>query len=75
MYYISVNSHKIRTNAKHGTNYPPIRVAKNKSDSEPRYAHEIKIIGDSKLLYNPNKPILKCGARLVIEASVVIIER
>lgn len=69
--YVSINSHTIRKNAKHGTNEPPIRIAKTRSDSKPRYAHEIEIIGSSRLIYDPCKAIMKCGARLVLEAKGV----
>lgn len=66
--YVSINGHVIRANAKNGTNAPPIRVARSKSDAKPRYAHEIKITGPSRLRYTPKGAIIKCGARLVIEA-------
>lgn len=68
--YVSINGHIIRKNAKHGTNIAPIRIAKSRSDKKPQYAHEITITGASRLLYSPDKPILSCGARLVIEASM-----
>lgn len=67
--YVSINAHTIRRNAKHGTDDPPIRIARTRSDSAPRYAKEIKINGPSKLVYHPHGMLLKCGARLVIEAE------
>ena len=72
--YVSINGHVIRSNAKHGTNEPPIRVAKGRS-GRPQYAREIEIVGSSRLLYSADKPILKCGARLVIEADAVRVLR
>lgn len=71
MKYVSVNSHIIRKNAKHGTKEAPIRIARSKSDKSPIYASSIELIGNSKLIYDPNKPIMSCGARLVIETEDV----
>lgn len=68
--FISINAHTIRKNARHGTNDPPIRITKTKS-GKPIYAHAIEVIGDSRLIYSPKKPILKCGARLVLECDEV----
>jgi hypothetical protein len=48
---------------------PPIRIARSRSDRTPRYTREIRINGPSRLVYDPAKRILNCGARLVIEAE------
>lgn len=65
--YIHVNQHKIRANKKHGTNEPVITVKQGKSN---RYCHEVKINGPSTILYGGNdKPLLSCGARVVIETE------
>lgn len=65
--YIHVNQHKIRSNKKHGTNEPVITIKRGKENT---YCHEVKIIGDSILRYGGNdKPILSCGARVVIETD------
>ena len=72
--YIHVNQHKIRANKKHGTNEPVITVKKGRSNT---YCHAVKILGDSIVRYGGNeKPILSCGARVVIEteSDVEIIE-
>jgi hypothetical protein len=66
--YVSINAGVIRLNAIQGTDLPPIRVARTKSDQKPRYASEIEITGKCRLTYSPKKPILKCGARMVLEA-------
>lgn len=66
--YVSINAHVIRANAKHGTNDPPIRIARSRNDRAPRYAREIEILGPCRLVYSPAAPVLKCGARLVLEA-------
>lgn len=62
---IHVNQHNIRRNAKEGTNDPVLTVKTYKSNT---YAHEVQVIGDSKIVYSPDKP-LSCGARVWIETE------
>jgi len=62
---IHVNMHKIRANKKYGTNEPVITVKTSKSNT---YGHEVNILGPSKIIYKPNKP-LSCGARVWIETT------
>lgn len=69
MNYVSINGNVIRGNARHGTDDPPIRIARSPSDAKPRYAREIAIQGPSRLVYSPDKPIMRCGARLVLEVE------
>jgi len=57
--------HKIRYNKKHGTNDPVLTV---KTSHSNRYAHNIEILGPSKVIYRPEKP-LSCGARVWIETD------
>ena len=65
--YIHVNQHKIRANKKHGTNEPVITIKKGRTNT---YCHAVKIHGDSVVRYGGNeKPILSCGARVVIETE------
>ena len=65
--YIHVNQHKIRSNKKHGTNEPVITVKRGKENT---YCHEVRILGDSVVRYGGSeKPILSCGARVVIETD------
>tara|TARA_R100001377_G_C3154807_1_gene97594 strand:+ start:102 stop:434 length:333 start_codon:yes stop_codon:yes gene_type:complete len=65
--YIHVNQHKIRSNLKNNETEPCITVKKGKSNT---YCHEVHIDGPSKVLYGGNdKPILSCGARVVIETE------
>jgi len=64
--FISINGQTIRKNAITGSKEPPIRIAKSKSDQKPRYAREIEIMGSSRLVYDPTKPIIRCGARLAL---------
>jgi hypothetical protein len=40
-----------------------VRIGKS---GKPRYVRKLTIKGPSQLVYDPAKPILKCGARLVI---------
>ena len=65
--YIHVNQHKIRANKTHGTDEPVITIKKGRANT---YCHEVKILGDSVIKYSGNgKPILSCGARVVIETE------
>ena len=62
---IHVNQHKIRSNKKHNLNEPVITVKTSKSND---YGHEVEILGPSKVIYSPDKP-LSCGARVWIETE------
>ena len=62
---IHVNQHKIRSNKKHNLNEPVITVKTSKSND---YGHEVEILGPSKIIYSPDKP-LSCGARVWIETE------
>ena len=65
--YIHVNQHKIRANKKHGTNEPVITVKQGRKNT---YCHSVKVMGPSVVRYGGNeKPILPCGARVVIETE------
>ena len=66
--YIHVNQHKIRANKKHGTNEHVLTIKESKSNT---YCHEVDILGPSKLVYRPDKP-LSCGARVWIETDAEI---
>ena len=72
--YIHVNQHKIRANKKHGTNEPVITIKEGRNNT---YCHTVEILGPSKIRYGGNeKPILSCGARVVIETeSDLIIDK
>lgn len=65
-WYVNVNKHTIRRNAVNGTDEPPVRVSKGKSGLGS-YCHELELPAGSKMIYSADKPILKCGARLVVE--------
>jgi len=65
--YIHVNQHIIKANKKNNANDPVITVKEGKSNT---YCHEVKILGDSVVKYGGNdKPLLSCGARVVIETT------
>jgi len=65
--YIHVNQHKIRGNLKHERNDPVITI---KQGSKNTYCHEVAINGPSRVVYGGNnKPLLNCGARVVIETE------
>ena len=65
--YIHVNQHVIRANKKHNKSDPCITIKQGKSNT---YCHEVLIHGPSKVTYGGNdKPILPCGARVVIETE------
>jgi hypothetical protein len=66
---IHIKQHIIRSNKKNGTNDPVITVKTSKSNT---YASEVEILGKSKLVYSPNKP-LSCGARVWIETESKVI--
>ena len=57
--------HVIRSNKKNGTNDPVITVKTYMSNT---YGHEVDILGNSKVVYSPDKP-LSCGARVWIETD------
>jgi hypothetical protein len=65
---IHVNMHKVRANKKHGTNEPVLTIKEGRTNT---YCHEVDILGPSKLVYRPNKP-LSCGARVWIETTAAV---
>jgi len=66
---IHINQHVIRENAKTGENKPVITVKTYKSN---HYANEVEILGKSKIIYSPDKP-LSCGAKVWIETNADVI--
>jgi len=65
--YIHVNQHVIRANKKNNANDPVITI---KQGGKNTYCHEVEIKGPSRMRYGGNdKPILGCGARVVIETE------
>ena len=71
--YIHINQHKIRENKRDGTNHPVITVKRGKTNT---YAHHVKILGESEVIYSGNdKTLLPCGARVAVvtEAAVEVL--
>ena len=66
---IHVNQHVIRANKKNGETNPPLTVKTYKSNA---YAHSVEILGPSRIVYSPDKP-LSCGARVWIECECEVI--
>lgn len=66
---IHVNQHKIRANRKNGTDDPVIAV---KTYKETIYTHSVEILGQSRVVYRPEKP-LSCGARVWIETEAEVV--
>jgi hypothetical protein len=65
--YIHVNQHVIRSNKKNNENNPVITV---KQGTKNTYCHEVAVDGPSKIIYGGNdKPLLSCGARVVIQTE------
>ena len=68
---IHVNQHKIRSNAKHGTDEPVLTVKTYKSNT---YGKEVLIRDPqgcvvARVVYQPDNP-LPCGARVWIETQM-----
>ena len=66
---IHVNQHNIRSNKSNGTDLPVITIKKGRKNI---YCNQVEILGPSKIVYcggGDEKPILSCGARVVIETE------
>ena len=67
---IHVNQHHIRSNKTKGTELPVITIKEGKTNT---YCNELEILGPSKIVYAGSgcdvKPIMSCGARVVIETT------
>jgi hypothetical protein len=67
---IHINQHHIRSNKSKGTDLPVITIKQGKKNT---YCNEVEILGPSKIIYGGGgydvKPLLSCGARVVIETK------
>jgi hypothetical protein len=67
---IHVNQHNIRSNKSKGTDLPVITIKQGKTNT---YCNEVEILGPSRIMYGGDgidaKPLLSCGARVVIETQ------
>jgi|TARA_R110002110_G_scaffold394697_1_gene608904 hypothetical protein len=66
---IHINQHTIRRNQKTGERKPVISC---KTYKENIYSNSVEILGPSKVVYSPDKP-LSCGARVWIETTSEVI--
>lgn len=66
---VHVNQHVIKANRKNGVENPVLTV---KTYKDNIYAHEVEMLGPSKIIYSPDKP-LSCGAHVWIETQGDII--
>ena len=62
---VHVNQHVIKSNRKNKVEDPVLTV---KTYKDNRYAHEVEILGPSKIIFSPDKP-LSCGAHVWIETE------
>jgi hypothetical protein len=65
---IHINQHIIKRNAKTGNREPVIAVKEGRTNT---YAHEVEILGPSKVVYSPDKP-LSCGAKVWVETDAEV---
>jgi len=68
---IHVNQHVIKANGKTGERNPTLTVKTYKSNI---YASEVEILGPSKIVYSPDKP-LSCGAKVWIETHSEVLSK
>lgn len=66
---IHVNQHVIKRNRKDGVEDPVLTVKTYKSNT---YAHTVEILGPSRVVYSPQKP-LSCGAHVWIETNSEVV--
>ena len=66
---IHINQHVIKSNHKNNKKDPVITVKTYKSNN---YGHQVDILGPSKVIYSPDKP-LSCGAKVWIETDSEVI--
>lgn len=67
---IHVNQHNIRSNKTKDTSLPVITIKQGRKNT---YCNEVEILGPSRIIYGgpgcDSKPLLSCGARVVIETE------
>jgi len=66
---IHVNQHVIKSNRKNNVQEPVLTVKTYKTNN---YAHSVEILGSSRVVYSPDKP-LSCGAHVWIETEAEVI--
>lgn len=68
---IHVNQHVIKSNSKLPEGAAPEPVLTVKTYKDNRYAHDVRILGESRIVYSPDKP-LSCGAKVWIETEAEV---
>jgi len=66
---IHVNQHNIRSNKTKGTDLPVMSV---KTYDANHTGRTVEILGPSKLVYSPDKP-LSCGARVWVQTHAPVV--
>lgn len=69
---IHVNQHNVRSNKTKGTDLPVITVKQGRKNT---YCNEVEILGPCRVVYcgsGDRKPLLSCGARVVIETEAEV---
>jgi hypothetical protein len=66
---IHVNQHTIRANNTTNEKMPPLSVKTYNSNT---LCYEVTVLGPSKIVYSPDKP-LSCGAKVWIETEAEVI--
>ena len=65
---IHVNQHIIKRNGKTGEREPVITVKAGRTNT---YGHTVEIMGPSRVVYSPDKP-MSCGAKVWIETEAEV---
>lgn len=65
---VHVNQQIIRRNLKTGERNPVLTVKRGRRND---YAHAVTILGPSRVVYRPEKP-LSCGARVWLETDAEV---
>jgi len=62
---IHVNQHVIKSNTRFGIREPALTIKQGRRNI---YAHDVEILGPSRVVYSPDKP-LSCGAKVWVETE------
>lgn len=65
---IHINQHNIRANLKDGGNRPVVTIKTYKQNITCNW---VEILGPSRVVYSPNKP-LACGAKVWVETEAEV---
>ena len=66
---IHINQHNIKHNTKHPDDKKPVITVKTSKSNT--YGNIVKVWGESKLIYSPDKP-LSCGAKVWLETEDLV---